>query len=125
MTFSKKRLFTPGPTPVLPDAVLAMSAPILNHRKEDFKRLLRECTAMLKSIYKTENDVLILTSSGTGAMESAVTNFLSPGDRVLAVVGGKFGERWEELCRAFRLNVIKVPVEWGDAVDPIDIEIHL
>jgi aspartate aminotransferase-like enzyme len=125
MTFSKKRLFTPGPTPVLPEAVLAMSAPILNHRKDDFKRLLRESTAMLKSIYKTENDVLILTSSGTGAMESAVTNFLSPGDRVLVVVGGKFGERWEELCRAFRLNVVKVPVEWGDAVDPIDIEIHL
>lgn len=125
MSLVKKRMFTPGPTPVLPEAVLSMAAPILNHRKEDFKRLFRECVEMLKTVYKTKTDPIILTASGSGAMEAAVTNLLSSGDKALVVVGGKFGERWEELCRAYGLEVVRIALEWGESVDPKDIGRHL
>src|SRR5713101_5338099 len=100
MSLVKKRMFTPGPTPVLPEAVLSMAAPILNHRKDDFKRLFRECVDLLKAVYKTKSDPIILTASGSGAMEAAVTNLLSAGDKARVVVGGKFGERWEERWKA-------------------------
>lgn len=121
----KKRLFTPGPTPVLPEAAVGMTAPILHHRKPEFKTLLKESHRMLQSIFKTDGDVLIVASSGTGAMESAVTNLLSSGDKALVIVGGKFGERWEEICHAFGIKTDAIYLEWGDAVDPQEIKRRL
>ncbi|MBI3658255.1 MAG: alanine--glyoxylate aminotransferase family protein [Acidobacteria bacterium] len=125
MSLIKRRLLTPGPTPVLPEAALAMAAPLLNHRKDDFKRMFRDCVEMLKVVFQTKSDPIILTSSGSGAMEAAVTNLLSPGDKALVVVGGKFGERWEELCRAYCVEVTRLDVDWGSSVNVNDIAARL
>ncbi len=121
----KRRLFTPGPVPV-PDRVrLAMAAPILHHRQADFLPLFRTCRSGLQRIFQTEQPVLILASSGTGAMEAAVSNFLSPGDRALVVRGGKFGERWAEICEAFGVEATCIDVPWGEGVDPGAVEAAL
>ncbi len=98
----KKHLLAPGPTPLFPEAVREMSGSIMHHRAPEFALVLGEVREDLKYLFQTNNDVLILSSSGTGAMEGAVTNFLSPGDKVLVVRGGKFGERWEEMKRRLR-----------------------
>src|SRR5579862_7944432 len=91
----KTRLYTPGPTPLLPAAQFAMAAADMHHRTPEFRALLLKVLAQLKVFVGTENQVLVLSSSGTGAMESAVTNLTSPGDKVLILSAGKFGERWE------------------------------
>ncbi|MCH8820102.1 MAG: alanine--glyoxylate aminotransferase family protein, partial [Acidobacteria bacterium] len=93
----KTRLFTPGPTPLMPEAQLAMSRPILHHRTAQFKELLLETRQNLQKIFRTKNDVVILASSGTGAMEAAVTNLLTSDDHELSVLTGTFGQRWEEI----------------------------
>jgi len=111
-------LLTPGPTPVPEEIRQVMAQPIIHHRTPQFEAILAEAEAGLKKVFKTENDVLILTSSGTGAMEASVINLLSPGDKALAVRGGKFGERWSELCQAYGIINIDIDVEWGKAVDP-------
>ncbi len=117
----KRHLFTPGPVPV-PDRVrLAMAAPILHHRQADFLPLFATCRKGLQRIFQTEEPVLILASSGTGAMEASVSNLLSPGDHALVVRGGKFGERWAELCEAFGVRTTCIDVPWGDPVDPDEI----
>ncbi|MBI4484097.1 MAG: alanine--glyoxylate aminotransferase family protein [Acidobacteria bacterium] len=90
----------------------------IHHRTEEFKRILREALAGLRYFFQTQEDILIFASSGTGAMESAVANLLSPGDRALVVVGGKFGERWEELCKAYQVGVEKIAIPYGQALDP-------
>lgn len=114
----KTRLFTPGPVPV-PDRVrLAMAQPILHHRSADFIPLFETCRAGLQRMFQTERPVAILASSGSGAMEAAVTNFVSPGDHVLVVRGGKFGERWAEIAEAYGVRTTCIDVEWGRAVDP-------
>jgi aspartate aminotransferase-like enzyme len=96
----KRRLFTPGPVPV-PDRVrLAMAQPIIHHRAADFIPVFETCRTGLQRIFLTESPVLIFASSGTGAMDAAVSNLLSPGDHALVVRGGKFGERWAEICEA-------------------------
>ncbi len=110
--------FAPGPTPVPDRVVQKMSEPILTHRSSEFSELLRRVTADLQHVFQTTNDVLVLTASGSGAMEAAVVNLLSPGDRVLAISGGKFGGRWVELCETFGLDAVTLDVEWGTAVDP-------
>ena len=121
----KRRLFTPGPVPV-PDRVrLAMAAPILHHRQADFLPLFETCRVGLQRIFQTQEPVLILASSGTGAMEAAVSNFLSPGDRALVVRGGKFGERWAEICEAYGVETTCVDVTWGEGVDPAEVETAL
>jgi aspartate aminotransferase-like enzyme len=97
----KERLFTPGPTPLLMEAQARALGAALHHRTEAFRRLMRETAENLRYFFNTHNDVLILTSSGTGAMEGAVANLLSPGERVLVGTAGKFGERWLELARAY------------------------
>ncbi len=123
MAFLKKRLFTPGPTELLPEA---QRPPVsIYHRSEEFKQIFLEAAAELAALFKTGRQVLILTSSGTGAMEAAVSNLLSPGDRAIAVAAGKFGERWVELCRAFQVEVEAIELPWGESVDPDEIEKRL
>jgi len=118
-------LLTPGPTPLPPQVSEAMSRPIIHHRTPQFQAILKEATDGLKYVFQTKNDVFILASSGTGAMEAAVINLLSPGDTVLTVHGGKFGERWTEICKAYNINAEVIDVEWGKAVDPAEIQKRL
>ena len=118
----KYYLLSPGPTPV-PETVLAKAAlPIIHHRTEEFSNIFMEMTEGMKYVFQTKNDVYTLTCSGTGAMESAVTNLFSPGDKVLVIVGGKFGERWGQICKAYGVNAIEIPVEWGCAYPAEELE---
>jgi len=117
----RRRLFTPGPTPVPERIALAMAHPIIHHRAPEFEELFVEVNEGLKYLFRTQNDVFTLTASGTGAMEAAVVNTLSAGDRVLVIRGGKFGERWAELCEAYGVEIVSIEVEWGHAVDPDEI----
>lgn len=121
----KKYLLAPGPTPVPPEVALAMAAPVVLHRTPAFSELFRRVSDRSAELFGTSQPVLTLSCSGTGAMEAAVTNTLSPGDRVIVVSGGKFGERWAEISRTFGLEVVEVPVEWGRAVDPAAVEAAL
>jgi len=114
----KRYLLAPGPTPVPPEVLLAMARPMIHHRAPEFSELFGEVRENLKWLFQTQNDVLILASSGTGGMEGAVGNFLSPGDKALVINGGKFGERWGKLCKTFGVQVTEIKVEWGQAVDP-------
>ncbi len=118
----KNYLLTPGPTPLPPQVLEAMSRPIIHHRTPQFQAILKEVTEGLKYVYQTKNDVFILASSGTGAMEASVTNLLSAGDTALVVQGGKFGERWTEICYAYGITVEVIDVEWGKAVNPFLVE---
>ncbi|MBD2048979.1 alanine--glyoxylate aminotransferase family protein [Coleofasciculus sp. FACHB-64] len=114
----KLMLMIPGPTPVPEQVLLALAKHPFGHRSSEFSKLMAEVTQNLKWLHQTENDVLMLTASGTGAMEAGIINFLSPGDRVLVGCNGKFGDRWAELSQAFGLNVDTVKAEWGQALDP-------
>ncbi len=114
----KKRLFTPGPTPIPEQVMLAMAQPIMHHRHPEFGEMFRRVNENLKYLFQTQQEVLTLTSSGTGAMEAAVCNLLSPKDRAIFVNAGKFGERWGEICRAYGVGTEEIKVEWGDPVDP-------
>lgn len=118
----KNYLLTPGPTPLPPQVCEAMARPIIHHRTPQFQSILKEANEGLKYVYQTKNDVFILASSGTGAMEAAVVNLLSSGDSALVVEGGKFGERWTELCQAYGINAEVIKVEWGKAVKASDIQ---
>lgn len=114
----KKYLFSPGPTMLPPEVLLKMAEPIMHHREPEFEKIFAEIREGLKYLFQTKNEVLVFTSSGTGAMEGAVSNLLSRGDKALVVRGGKFGERWGEICKAFGIEFIPIDVEWGRAVDP-------
>lgn len=118
----KRYLLAPGPTPVPPEALLAMAMPIIHHRSPDFLPVLDEAKKGLQWLYQTKNDVLILSSSGTGGMVGSVNNFFSPGDKALVVNAGNFGERWTKICKAYGLEVEEIKLDWGFAVDPSDIE---
>ncbi|MDP2168226.1 MAG: alanine--glyoxylate aminotransferase family protein [Thermodesulfovibrionales bacterium] len=118
----KRYLLAPGPTPVPPEVLLAMAMPIIHHRSADFMPVLESARKGLKWLYQTENDVLILSSSGTGGMVGAVNNFFNHGDKALVINGGKFGERWTKICRAYGLEVKEIMVEWGYAVRPEVVE---
>ena len=96
----------------------AMARPMIHHRAPEFDKIFAEVREDLKWLFQTRNDVLILAASGTGGMEGSVSNFLSPGDKALTINGGKFGERWTKLCKAFGAQVTELKVEWGRAVDP-------
>lgn len=111
----KIRLFTPGPSPVLPAALKAMSEPIIHHRSADFIAVVEEVRQGLKELFETKQEVLLLSSSGTGAMEGAVVNLFSPQDKVIVVQAGKFGERWSGIAKAFGLNVVALDIAWGQA----------
>jgi aspartate aminotransferase-like enzyme len=111
----KRYLFTPGPTPVPPEVLEAMSRPIIHHRSSDFRTILGRSLERLHEIYRTEGDVLLYTSSGTGGMESAVSNLTQPGDRVVVVSAGHFGERWVNIAKRFGCAVEELRYEWGEA----------
>ncbi len=109
----KYYLLSPGPTPI-PDSVLSAAAePIIHHRTPEFSAIFMQVTEGLKYVYGTKEDVFILTSSGSGAMETAIVNTLSPGDKVISINAGKFGERWSNICRAYGVNVKEIVLEWG------------
>jgi len=118
----KNYLLTPGPTPLPPKVCEALARPIIHHRTPQFQAILKEVGQGLKEIFQTKNDVYILSSSGTGAMEAAVVNLLSPGDTALTVEAGKFGERWTEICQAYGIKAKVIKVEWGKAVSAAEIE---
>src|ERR1700704_465414 len=117
----KNRLFTPGPTPILPAAQTAMASFSMHHRTADFRALYTRVLADMKDFIGTRNDVLILASSGTGAMEGSVSNLTSPGDKVLVLTAGKFGERWRDLAKAFGCVVEVLSAPYGEtlSLDPI------
>ena len=117
----KKRLFTPGPTPVPERVMLRMAEPIIHHRNPEFTEVMSRVNANLKYLFQTNQPVLTLTCSGTGAMEATVVSLFSPGDTIVAVNGGKFGERLAKMPRAFGLNCVEIPVQWGNTVTPQQI----
>ncbi len=118
----KRYLLAPGPTPVPSEVLLAMAAPIIHHRSPDFVPVIDSAKKGLQWLYQTKNDVLILCSTGTGGMVGTVNNFFNRDDKVLVINGGKFGERWTNICRAYGLNVEEIVVEWGYAVKPEVVE---
>lgn len=111
-------LMIPGPTPVPEPVLLAQAKHPIGHRSGDFGKIMAEITENLKWLHQTQNDVLILASSGTGAMEAGIINFLSAGDRVLVGTNGKFGERWAEVAEAYGLTVETITADWGKPLDP-------
>ncbi len=121
----KTRLFTPGPTPLLPAAQFAMAAADIHHRTPEFRALFQKVLAQLKVFVGTENDVLLLASSGTGAMEASVSNLTSPGDKVLVLTAGKFGERWVDLVKAFGCVPDVVEAPYGETFELAEIKAAL
>jgi aspartate aminotransferase-like enzyme len=123
----KTRLFTPGPTPLLPAAQFAMAAADIHHRTPEFRALYTRVLAQLKEFVGTKNDVIILSAGGTGAMEASVSNLTSPGDRVLVLTAGKFGERWASLVKAFgcHADVVEVPYGQTFTLDQIKTALKL
>jgi aspartate aminotransferase-like enzyme len=117
----KRYLMTPGPTPVPPEVLAALAEPMIHHRSRDFRDVYARCLARLRDVYRTEHDVLLFTSSGTGAFESAVANLTSPGDRVLVVSSGNFGERWAAMTRAYGADVAHMRLAWGETPEPDDL----
>ncbi|OGL42520.1 MAG: class V aminotransferase [Candidatus Schekmanbacteria bacterium GWA2_38_11] len=114
----KKYLLAPGPTPIPPEVLLSMAEPIIHHRAPVFSTLFDEVKKGLKYVFQTKNGVLIFASSGTGGMEGAIVNTLSKGDKAIVVRGGKFGERWGQLCQAYGVEPVFIDVEWGRSVNP-------
>ena len=114
----KSYLLAPGPTPVPPEVLAALSKPVIHHRTPQFAAVLAKVQQGLQELFGTRQDVLILAASGTGAMEGSVTNLCSPGDEVIVVNGGKFGERWTKICQSYGVTVREIRVEWGRAVVP-------
>lgn len=118
----KNYLLTPGPTPLPPQVTEALSRPIIHHRTPQFQKILKQVEEDLKYVFNTENDIFIFASSGTGAMEAAVANLLSPGDTAITVEGGKFGQRWSQICQAYGINTEVIKIQWGQAVQPEEIK---
>ncbi|MDQ3066225.1 MAG: alanine--glyoxylate aminotransferase family protein [Actinomycetota bacterium] len=117
----KRYLFTPGPTPVPPQVLAALSEPVLHHRAPDFREVYARVLGRLQEVHRTENDVLLFTCSGTGAFESAIVNLCSPGERVLAVSAGSFGERWSSMARTFGCEVEELRYAWGETPSADDL----
>lgn len=113
----KLRLLIPGPTPVPPQVSEAMARPMVGHRSKGFAELTARLTGKLQQIIQTRNPVFILTSSGTGGLEAAVANTINPGDKVLALVAGKFGERFRDMAQVYGAEVIELAFTWGQPVD--------
>jgi serine---pyruvate transaminase len=120
--YLKDYLMTAGPTPLPPAVSQVMAEPMLYHRAPAFVEVYARCLERVKRVFQTENEVLAFTSSGSGAMESAVANLVRPGDRALAVSCGKFGERWAELCDAYGAETIHDEVEWGTRIEPAELD---
>jgi aspartate aminotransferase-like enzyme len=114
----KLYLMLPGPTPVPPNVLREMAKPMINHRGPEFKELFAGLTEGLKEVFRTKNDVIIFPSAGTGGMEAAVVNFISPGEKVVVVSIGNFGDRFAKICEIFGAVVEKIDFPWGTAADP-------
>ncbi len=125
MHIRKTRLLTPGPTPLYPPALHAMMGSDIHHRTEDFRNIYRATMTDMKEVMGTPNDVLILVASGSGAMESAVSNLFSKGEKVIVCSAGKFGERWVDMAKAFGLDAVVLKAEYGSAVKPGEVEAAL
>jgi aspartate aminotransferase-like enzyme len=121
----KRYLFTPGPTPVPPEVLAAMGAPVVHHRSPDFRPIYERCLARLRDVCRTQSDVLLFTASGTGAFESAVANLVSPGEPHLVVSAGSFGERWAAMTTAYGADVDQLRYEWGETPDADDVRARL
>jgi len=121
----KTRLYTPGPTPVSEEVQLAIAAPMDHHRTKGYQQLLGEVTEGLQYVLQTKNTCLTFTSSGTGAMEGAIVCCALPGKKALVAHGGKFGERWVDVCAAYGIACVPIEVEWGKGVEPSVIAEHL
>ncbi len=113
----KQYLLAPGPTPVPPEVLLAMSRPIIHHRSPDFIPILQQVRSDLKWLFQTSQEVITVAGSGTAGMEASISNFMSPGDKIIAINGGKFGERWLKIAQAFGVLPVEVKVNWGESVD--------
>ncbi len=122
MYIRKQRLLTPGPTPLYPPALHAMMASDIHHRTEDFRKVYRSALADLKEVMGTTHDVIMFAASGTGAMDAAVSNLFSRGDKVIVCVAGKFGERWAEIAKAYGLDATVLTAPYGDVVTPERVE---
>jgi aspartate aminotransferase-like enzyme len=118
----KHKLFTPGPTSIPEEVLLEMAKPIMHHRTEEFLSIAKEVFEGLKYLFQTKNDVLIMASSGTGAMEASIVNLFSKGEKIIVINGGKFGERFVEIGKAYGLNVVDVKVEWGKTLKKEELE---
>ena len=117
----KRYLLTPGPTPVPPEVLAALAEPVIHHRARDYREVYERCLARLAEVYRTQHDVLMFTTSGTGAFESAVANLTSPGDRQLVLSAGNFGERWAGMVKAFGADLVHVKLEWGETPEPEEL----
>ena len=125
MYIRKQRLLTPGPTPLYPPALHAMMASDIHHRTEDFRKAYRSCLADLKEVMGTSHDLLMFAASGTGAIDAAVSNLFSKGDKVVVCSAGKFGERWAEIAKAYGLDATVLTAPYGDVVTPQRVEAAL
>jgi serine---pyruvate transaminase len=114
----KNRLFTPGPTPVPASVMLRMAEPLIHHRHPEFRAMFHRVNENLRYVFQTEQPVVTLNCSGTGAMEAVFVNLFSPGETVIAVNGGKFGERWVQMPRVFGIHSVELTVPWGNAIEP-------
>jgi len=121
----KTYLFTPGPTPVPPQVLAVLAEPVVHHRSPDFRPTYERCLSRLRDVARTANDVLLYTSSGTGAFEAAVANLVTPGEPHLVVSAGNFGERWAALTRTYGADVDHLRYEWGETPDPADVRARL
>jgi aspartate aminotransferase-like enzyme len=117
----KRYLLTPGPTPVPPEVLAELAKPVIHHREQDFREIYERCLVRLQEVYRTKNDVLMFTTSGTGAFESAVANLTSAGDRQLVLSAGNFGERWAGMAKAFGADLVHARLEWGETPEPEDL----
>ncbi len=118
----KPRLMTPGPAPVPEDVLLELARPVIHHRSAEAKEVIIEVAANLKDVFQTKNDVLILTASGTGAMEAAAVNTVPPGGKAIVLSAGYFSARWGSICKAYGINALALDTEWGQPVDPAQVE---
>src|SRR5262245_51019636 len=118
----KFRLLTPGPTPVPEETLLEMARPVFFHRTPEFRQLLAEVLADLQQVFLTQNTIIPLTSSGTGALEAALVNAVPPGKKVICLIAGRFGERWKSIAKAFGVESVNITVPYGQAVQPEQLE---
>jgi len=121
----KRYLMTPGPTPAPPQVLAALAEPVIHHRARDYRAMLERLLGRLAEVFRTEHDVLLYAASGTGGMESAIANLCSPGDRVVSVSSGYFGERFGEIARVYGCEVEELRYEWGEAPAPADLAARL
>ena len=125
MATQRNILLTPGPTPVPPEVLAIFSKPIFHHRTPQYRKIFNKVSQDLKEIFRTKNNVYTFTSSGTGAMEASILNFLSPGDAIITAHAGKFGERWIELGKCYGMKLVDVSSPYGEAIHPSQIEAAL